>query len=283
MKRIFSTPNSYLLSISSLQKCLGIVLIGLTFQSQNTLAQDGNAGIANQRPKPEHLVSIFARGEGKVPADSVIVSLILRSEGKQLATAVNGSLVKKEALRKSLRKAKIADKDIVFDNFSSDRETGKFTGKVKKFTVRSPIRVTIHDEKQFAVVSLAVDADEFLDYQGRKARVSDPAAPQLKAAEDAVANLKKKTKLYEKAFAVSLQLVSFEELLPGQSPLTPIGAVGGNYLRKGSRSGNFSVPADSINGLIANAELTGGSFGELKASVNVHGIYRIIEAKADGE
>ncbi|NOX98311.1 MAG: SIMPL domain-containing protein, partial [Verrucomicrobia bacterium] len=150
---------------------LSTALTGLGLYSHIASAQDGNAGIANQAPKREHLVSIFARGEGKVPADSVIVSLTLRSEGKQLATAVNGSLTKKETLRKTLREAKIADKDIVFDNFSSDTETGKFTGKVRKFIVRSPIRVTIRDEKQFARISLAVDADEFLDYEGRSARV----------------------------------------------------------------------------------------------------------------
>ncbi|NOY00261.1 MAG: hypothetical protein GXP30_11070, partial [Verrucomicrobia bacterium] len=81
---------------------------------------------------------------------------------------------------------------------------------------------------------------------------------------------------------VKLQLVSFEELLPGQE-ITPLGQVGRKGPAYGNRSGKFAVASDSINELIANANFVGDSFGELKAAVNVHGLYRIIPTKAAAE
>ena len=171
-------------------------------------------GVAQDDRQVEHLVSIFAHGEGKVAADSVVVSLLLRIENSELAVAVNSSLTKKEGLKKAFIGIGIAEKDIVFDNYSSDSETGRFTGKVKSYTVTSPIRVTVRDERQFAQVSLAVDQDDELFYRGRSAKVSDESAPQLKAAEDSVANLNKKVKLYEKAFGVELQLCRSRKFCP---------------------------------------------------------------------
>ena len=239
------------------------LLLGSTFLVERGSAQEGG--------KQEHLVSIFAHGEGKVAADSVVVSLLLRVENSELAVAVNSSLTRKEELKKAFRSLGVAEKDIVFDNYSSDSETGRFTGKVKSYTVTSPIRVTVRDERQFAQVSLAVDQDDELFYRGRTAKVSDESAPQLRAAEDSVANLNKKVKLYESAFGVKLELVSFEEILPGQTvPPSPMMApASARY-----SSSSYKLSEDSIDGLIASP--SGDSFGELKASVNVHGLFRIV-------
>ena len=242
------------------------LLVSLAFGIEKGSAQDDR--------QPEHLVSIFAHGEGKVAADSVVVTLLLRIENSELAVAVNSSLTKKEELKNAFRSIGIAEKDIVFDNYSSDSETGRFTGKVKSYTVTSPIRVTVSDERQFAQVSLAVDQDDELFYRGRSAKVSDESAPQLKAAEDSVANLNKKVKLYESAFGVKLQLVSFEEILPGQT-VPPMAAMSPPGSKRYSSAGaSYKLSEDSIDGLMASP--SGDSFGELKAAVNVHGLFRIV-------
>ena len=159
------------------------------------------------------MVRIFSAGEAKVGADSAVVSLTMRTEDAELAKAVNRSAEKKAALSRKLKAAGIADRDIVFENFSSDSETGFLSNKVRKHTVNSPIRVTVRKETQFAAVALVIDADAELFYSGRKAEVSDRTEPQMKAAADAIRNLKRKVALYETEFNVKLNLVSFEELL----------------------------------------------------------------------
>jgi uncharacterized protein YggE len=246
----------------------GLITVGI---GQEFPSPPGTPGPDRSGNSLLRLVSVFATGEGKIAADSVTVSLVLESEASQLAQAVALNLKQKDTLAARLKSAGIAKKDIAFDNFSSDSQTGKLTGRVKKHMVTSPIRVIVRSESQFAAVALAVDQNEDLAYQGRRARISDTSVPQLKAAEAAVANLKKKAALYETAFGVKLELLSFEEIFSGSSPIPLLGE---NPITTGLRSGSNAISQAAIDGLIARQD----SFGELTATVNLRGIYRITSA-----
>ena len=225
--------------------------------------------------EPElRIVSVYAKGTGQLSADSAIVQLSHSAEASQLTEAINQSLKAKENIRKQLTSVGISSKDIVFQNFSSSSERGRLTGRVKNHTVTSPIHITVKTEAQFAKIAVMVDADDKLTYLGRSAHISDAAGLQVKAAEDAVKNLKRKIALYESSFGVKLKLVSFGEVSQkqveeGSSPLAFESASYSSSSRP--RKSKVATAGYAYDGSITQ------SFGDQKTVVHVHGVYKIVE------
>ncbi|MCB1231462.1 MAG: SIMPL domain-containing protein [Verrucomicrobiae bacterium] len=250
------------------------ILSTATLAATNSLRGQDALGEDHPRTKESpRLVSLFSQGEGSVEADSATVFLRHTAEATKLAEAISLGAAAKQAILSKLTEAGLPKNAITFENFTSDSQHGKLTGRVKSYTVSSPVTVKVTDESEFAAVALVVDADPNLEYLRREAKVSDAAAAQLEAAESAVENLRRKAALYEKSFGVKLELFSFSEISQkamNEGIPRPV-AYG---LDSGSIDSLLTAGARST--MAAPGYFGAEHFGKVSASVYLQGWYRVV-------
>lgn len=255
--------------------CLSVFLPATTlllFTGSALSQNDREAPSPDRLKEAPRLVTLFSQGRGTVEADSATVFLRHIAEAPKLADAIAIGAAAKQQILARLTEAGLPKDAISFENFTSDSQHGKLTGRVKSYTVSSPINIKVTDASQFAAVAVVVDADPNLEYLRRVAKIGDESAAQMDAAENAVENLRRKAALYEKSFGVELELFSFSEISQ-------------KAMNEGVPVPMYSMDSDSIDSLLATSARktyspvvhgTTERFGEVTANVFLQGWYRVV-------
>jgi uncharacterized protein YggE len=102
------------------------------------------------------VVVITGESELKVPADHAIVALKVSNESKSLAEALRLNQESRNKLLNYLKKQGIPEERVQAAKFSSTPKFGWLSEKAKSYRVENFLKVTVHDDKEFQIVSGAV-------------------------------------------------------------------------------------------------------------------------------
>ncbi|MEM8954373.1 MAG: SIMPL domain-containing protein [Verrucomicrobiota bacterium] len=222
----------------------------------------------------EDLIVLYATGESEEQASRALVRLRVETKEDKLAAALAKNGEYRTAVVNALVEAGIARSDIKLEKFSSTPSYGKFSGKVKSYTISNTIEVAVTSEEQFVAVAGIVDENESLEYGSRRIDYESISSElDTAAAREALQRLKRKAAVLGEELGKRLELVQFTEVPVEED-------VDGHHARA-------RVPPTTSGGLLSRASVYGGmaevdaDFGEVKRVVGMAGRFRVIAP--DGE
>ncbi|MEM7146319.1 MAG: SIMPL domain-containing protein [Verrucomicrobiota bacterium] len=217
----------------------------------------------------EELIVLYATGEAEEQASRALVRLRVETKEDKLGAALAKNGEYRTAVVNALVEAGIARSDIKLEKFSSTPSYGKFSGKVKSYTISNTIEVAVSSEEQFVAIAGIVDENESLEYGSRRIDYESISSElDTAAAREALQRLKRKAAVLGEELGKRLELVQFTEV-PVEKE------VEGHYARA-------RVPAASSGGLLSRASVYGGvaevdaDFGEVKRVVGMEGRFRVV-------
>lgn len=178
---------------------------------------------------PEELTSylselpeeVVLQGEAKLelPAESGVVTLGIKVENPQLQKALLNSGNLRTTIIEQLVGGGLSRDGIKETKFSSTPEYGLFGKKPNNYVVENLVKVTVKDQDELQQVAGIVDTFDNVYYQGLELDEMDKEEIRTRLIDLALANVKAREEVYEKALGLTLEPVSFEEGISTELPV----------------------------------------------------------------
>lgn len=156
-------------------------------------------------------VRITGTAEKKLPADRAIIHLKVTTESRSMSDALSANRTLRADITKTLLLAGLATNHIEAAQFSSTPESGFFSDKIRKYTVKNTMKATVINEDEFRAVASLIDLHEEVSYEKTDFDLSTKKEAErlllAEACRDAIA----KKNLYETELQVSLSPHRFYE------------------------------------------------------------------------
>jgi len=154
-------------------------------------------------------VRITGKAEKKIPADRAIIHLNVTTEGRSLAEALSENRTLRAEITKNLLSTGLSTNHIRAAQFSSTPESGFFSDKVRKYTVKNGMKITVTNEDEFRSVAELIDAKEKVSYQKTEFELSTKKETERQLLAEACRDAVAKKALYETELLVTLTPVRF--------------------------------------------------------------------------
>lgn len=191
--------------LKNLSLVLLITVIPATLFSEPTLTGT-KAELTRFLSTEQQTVQLVGEYTHKVAADAAVITLLINTKSNSLAT----SLKENQKVR-NLIVSTLVGKGIPNDKITSSKFTSLLNEKIFRddHEIENKIQVEISTETDFLEISYLIDKFKEVSFESAEFKVKASEPEKDIAFNKAVEDLKHKKKLYESAFGITLDLVTF--------------------------------------------------------------------------